>query len=184
MATRTPTPILTPTATYTPALGDENWDSRFGALGLDGPTNAVALSGNDVYVGGTFTLAGTTSANNIARWNSLSGQWSALGAGVDGVVNAIAVSGNDVYVGGDVATAGGTPVNGIARWNGATWSALGSGVSFNFGRILTACGVLAAGWITAALHENYGRAGSYTMLIYAVGMIFILFAPDTTKRSA
>lgn len=60
--------------------------------------------------------------------------------------------------------------------------ALGSGVSFNFGRILTAGGVLAAGWITAALHENYGRAGSYTMLIYAVGMIFILFAPDTTKR--
>lgn len=59
--------------------------------------------------------------------------------------------------------------------------ALGSGVSFNFGRILTACGVLGAGWITAALQENYGRAGSYTMLIYAVGMIFILFAPDTTK---
>ena len=61
--------------------------------------------------------------------------------------------------------------------------ALGSGVSFNFGRILTACGVLAAGWITSALHENYGRAGSYTMLIYAVGMVIILFAPDTTKRN-
>lgn len=60
--------------------------------------------------------------------------------------------------------------------------ALGSGVSFNFGRILTACGVLGAGWITTALNENYGRAGSYTMLIYAVGMIFILFAPDTTKK--
>ncbi len=61
--------------------------------------------------------------------------------------------------------------------------ALGSGVSFNFGRILTAAGVLGAGWITTALQENYGRAGSYTMLIYAVGMIFILFAPDTTKRT-
>lgn len=62
--------------------------------------------------------------------------------------------------------------------------ALGSGISFNFGRILTACGVLTAGWITVALQEDYGRAGSYTMLIYAVGMIFILFAPDTTKKSS
>jgi sugar phosphate permease len=60
--------------------------------------------------------------------------------------------------------------------------ALGSGVSFNFGRILTAVGVLATGWITSKLDGNFGRAGSYTMLIYAVGMIFILFAPDTTKR--
>ena len=61
--------------------------------------------------------------------------------------------------------------------------ALGSGVSFNFGRILTAAGVLLTGWITAALDGNFGRAGSYTMLIYAVGMIFILFAPDTTKAN-
>lgn len=61
--------------------------------------------------------------------------------------------------------------------------ALGSGVSFNFGRILTAAGVLTAGWITSALQEDYGRAGSYTMLIYAVGMIIILFAPDTTKKT-
>jgi hypothetical protein len=57
----------------------------------------------------------------------------------------------------------------------------GAGVSFNFGRILTGLGVLATGAITAALHEDYGRAGSISMLIYAAGMIVILFAPDTTK---
>lgn len=62
--------------------------------------------------------------------------------------------------------------------------ALGSGVSFNFGRILTAAGVLATGWITTALDGQFGRAGSITMLIYAVGMVFILFAPDTTKRNS
>jgi MFS family permease len=59
--------------------------------------------------------------------------------------------------------------------------ATGSGVSFNFGRILSAVGVLAAGGITTWLNEDYGRAGSITMLVYALGMIVILFAPDTTK---
>jgi SHS family sialic acid transporter-like MFS transporter len=59
--------------------------------------------------------------------------------------------------------------------------ATGAGVSFNFGRILTGLGVLATGAITAWLHEDYGRAGSIAMLVYAVGMLVILFAPDTTK---
>ena len=62
--------------------------------------------------------------------------------------------------------------------------AAGAGVSFNFGRILTGLGVLATGAITAALNEDYGHAGSITMLVYAVGMIVILFAPDTTKDNA
>jgi MFS family permease len=60
--------------------------------------------------------------------------------------------------------------------------ATGAGVSFNFGRILTAVGVLGAGAITAAFGDDYGRAGSITTLVYAAGMIVILFAPDTTKK--
>jgi MFS family permease len=59
--------------------------------------------------------------------------------------------------------------------------ATGAGVSFNFGRILSAFGVLAAGAITAWFHEDYGRAGSITTLVFGLGMIVILFAPDTTK---
>jgi SHS family sialic acid transporter-like MFS transporter len=58
----------------------------------------------------------------------------------------------------------------------------GAGVSFNFGRILTAVGVLAAGWITFALGDDYGRAGTITTLAFGVGAIVILFAPDTTKQ--
>lgn len=58
----------------------------------------------------------------------------------------------------------------------------GSGVSFNSGRILAAIGVLFAGVITKAMGGDYGRAGSITTLIYAVGMVVILFAPDTTKK--
>lgn len=59
--------------------------------------------------------------------------------------------------------------------------ATGAGVSFNFGRILTGLGVLGTGAITAWFHEDYGRAGSITTLVYSLGMLVILFAPDTTR---
>jgi hypothetical protein len=59
----------------------------------------------------------------------------------------------------------------------------GAGVSFNSGRILAACGVLGTGAVTAAFGGDYGKAGSITTLVYALGMIIILFAPDTTKKS-
>ena len=64
--------------------------------------------------------------------------WSALGSGLAGTfrdspVGAIAVSGKDVYVGGNFTTAGGVSANNIAKWDGTVWSALGSGMSDNFG---------------------------------------------------
>ena len=58
----------------------------------------------------------------------------------------------------------------------------GTGVSFNFGRILTAAGVLGTGALTSAFLEDYAAAGRVTSLIYALGMVVILFAPDTTGR--
>ena len=111
---------------------DAAWDGRFGAPGLGGgPVYAVAIDGNDVYVGGAFLTADGSSANRIARWDNAT--WSTLGNGinngVNGTVYAIAVSGNDVYVGGAFTAAGATTANNIARWNGSTWSALGVGVS-------------------------------------------------------
>lgn len=60
--------------------------------------------------------------------------------------------------------------------------ATGTGVSFNFGRIATAFGVLWTGWLVGYFHENYALAGSLISLIYAAGMLVILFAPDTTKQ--
>lgn len=60
--------------------------------------------------------------------------------------------------------------------------ATGSGVSFNFGRILTAAGVLGTGALTAFYREDYAAAGRITSLVYALGMIVILFAPDTTGK--
>jgi MFS family permease len=58
----------------------------------------------------------------------------------------------------------------------------GAGVSFNFGRILTAAGVLGTGWLSSYFQEDYARVGQVTSLVFALGMVLILFAPDTSKR--
>src|SRR5207302_1625871 len=105
-----------------------------GVSGVSYPSvNAIAISGSDIFVGGVFTQAGGVSANNIARWDTLTNQWYPLGSGVDddghGSVYAIAISGNDVYAGGFFTQAGGLAASYIARWDTTTnqWHPLGSG---------------------------------------------------------
>ncbi len=101
--------------------------------GVNGKVYAMARMGTDLYVGGSFTMAGGVPAKNIAKWNGTS--WSALGSGVSGgisnSVRAITVVGTDVYVGGRFVTAGGVVTNNIAKWNGTNWAAIGTGVSAN-----------------------------------------------------
>ncbi len=58
----------------------------------------------------------------------------------------------------------------------------GSGVTFNFGRIFTAFGVLGVGEIMRLYAGDYARVGQVTSLIYLLGMIIICFAPDTSQR--
>jgi trimeric autotransporter adhesin len=111
-----------------------------GGSGVNGRVSALAVSGGDLYVGGSFTQANVGApsipnrvpANSIARWNG--SVWSALGSGggdgVDRAVTSLAVSGSDLYVGGYFARANigaSISANHVARWNGSEWSALGSG---------------------------------------------------------
>jgi MFS family permease len=60
--------------------------------------------------------------------------------------------------------------------------ATGSGISFNFGRIFTACGVLGAGFLVGHYGGDYAKVGQITSLVYAAGMVIILFAPDTARK--
>jgi MFS family permease len=60
--------------------------------------------------------------------------------------------------------------------------ATGSGISFNFGRIFTACGVLGAGFLVGHYGGDYAKVGQITSLVYAFGMAIILLAPDTTRK--
>ena len=83
---------------------------------------ALAVVGNEVVVGGEFTQAGGVSANGVARFNTQTNTWSALGTGSSNGVNsnvfALAVVGNEVVVGGFFTSAGGVSANRVARFNG------------------------------------------------------------------
>jgi MFS family permease len=60
--------------------------------------------------------------------------------------------------------------------------ATGSGIAFNVGRFATAIGVFAAGALVASFGGDFAKVGAVTGLIYALGMLVIWFAPDTTNR--
>ncbi len=95
--------------------------------GTDGTVRALAVSGSDVYVGGSFSNAyngpGRTGAvsgtRNVARWNGTA--WQTLGGGTTSFVDALAVSGSDVYVAGTYLR--------VSRWTGTAWQTLGGGTS-------------------------------------------------------
>jgi MFS-type transporter involved in bile tolerance (Atg22 family) len=59
--------------------------------------------------------------------------------------------------------------------------ATGQGLSFNFGRILTAVGALSTGQLVG-IFGSYPRASSAITLIYLIGLIVIWFAPETKGR--
>ncbi|MDB5335467.1 MAG: ygcS [Planctomycetaceae bacterium] len=58
----------------------------------------------------------------------------------------------------------------------------GAGVSFNFGRILTAATVFTTGYLTEIFGGDYAQIGRVTSLIFALGMIAILLAPNTSTK--
>lgn len=132
--------LLVHTISILAATGDENWDSRFGVPGVGGISfstiNAIAGSGTNIYVGGSFTQIGGIVASNIARWDGQ--KFYPLGNGIDAprvsfyraMVNAIAVSGTNVFAAGWFTKAGNVAATNIARWDGASWQALGGGVGF------------------------------------------------------
>ena len=117
------------------------WDgTNWSALGLgisfptyvDTFTSAIEAIAADrfgnVYAGGTFTNAGNTYVNRIAKWDG--NNWTALGSGIQGTVAALAAdSAGNLYAGGTFRVAGGVAATNIAKWDGTNWSALGSGVN-------------------------------------------------------
>lgn len=80
-----------------------------------------------VIVGGLFTDAGGSGADNIALWDGTA--WSALGSAtaITGIVRAIVrAPDGSIYVGGDFLNAGGVAAaDRIARWDGSAWTAVG-----------------------------------------------------------
>jgi len=94
-----------------------------------GHVASLGSVGTDLYVGGSFTLAGAVAAQGIARWDGNS--WNALGGGVTrGSVQSIAVTGSMVFVSGnfDSVDGGRLRASGIAAWADSRWTAVSAGI--------------------------------------------------------
>lgn len=92
-----------------------------------GAINAMTVfddgTGPALYVGGSFTTAGSAPALNVAKWDGK--EWSAVGDGVPGSIHALAVfndgSGDALYAGGSITIAGTTGVP-LVRLQGGAWT--------------------------------------------------------------
>ena len=136
---------------------------------MDNPVNALAVSGNNLYVGGAFITvcgnaacnSGNLTVNNVAYGTA--SNWSALENGVKGAVLALAVSGTDLYVGGlfvescgnSACTSGNLTVNHIALFHSGSWFALGNGVN---GVWVQALAVMAATCLRVGSSQTCGNA--------------------------
>ena len=61
--------------------------------------------------------------------------------------------------------------------------ASGAGISMNIGRFVTAAGVLAAGSLFVLFDSSYPAIGAACALVYALGMILVLWAPNTAGKT-
>ncbi len=115
------------------SLLDGSWHPLTRGSGVAGGdisyVRAIAEQAGTLYLGGEFTVADTLPALNVARWESSTGAWSALGKGLNGAVRAIAVAPNgDVFAGGEFLTSGGDTLRRVARWDGQRWNPMLGGV--------------------------------------------------------
>jgi len=101
-----------------------SWNA-FGS-GMNDGVYALAVSGTNIYAGGSFTMISGVPVNYIARWNGTS--WGPLGLGMNAGVAALAIMGTDLYAGGGFTNAGGIAANYIAKWDGTNWSPLCGGL--------------------------------------------------------
>jgi hypothetical protein len=113
------------------------WDG-FNWSYLDIGTNQQAFSltvhddgsGESLWAGGEFTLAGVKGCNGIARYDG-SAWWPVGGVGLNDAVRALCASdliegAPTLYVAGDFAVPGTTQDRGVAAWSDGAWEALGA----------------------------------------------------------
>ena len=108
---------------------------------IDATVSTMFIAGDDLYVGGNFTYITNSSthqslyATNLAKYNTVSGQWSIIGDNsfTDYNISAIAVdSRTNVYVASSIETRDySEPV--LRVWNGSSWQTVGGGLIYPAG---------------------------------------------------
>lgn len=156
------------TPVFRPASGLPTSNADWHPLGdgVSHEVSALAISGENLFVGGFFSLAGGQPASRIARYNLTDGTWHPIGDGVNSGVMALAVSGDDLFVGGDFTEAGGQPASRIARYNltDGTWHALGLGVNdWVEDFAISGNNLFVGGWFTEADGQPISFIARYDM---------------------
>ena len=137
------------------------------------PAGAATGAPDNVFVGGWFLAARNKTeqlldTRHIARWDTQTEQWAALGGGTDGTVYTIDFGSDVVYAGGDFQTAFNTDfskvaANNIAAWDGNKWNALGggfNGVVYDIAYNKADDSLYAVGWFTKAYNYVEGDGQS------------------------
>ncbi len=123
---------------------------------------AIAVIGNDVFMGGNFDLADSLTVSNIVKYNITTNKFSSLGTGVNGQVYAFAVIGTNLYVGGSFTSAGGINAYYIAKWDGNNWSALTGNLNGNVYALATdGTDLYVGGTFTSAGSTTLNYVGKY-----------------------
>jgi len=89
------------------ANGLAKWDgTSWSSLGFTGVVSALAVDGNNLYVGGSYTNAGGVTTTNIGFWDGTPGMpWVRRNTAQWYAVKALAIQNGQVYVGGFFTTA-------------------------------------------------------------------------------
>jgi hypothetical protein len=163
------------TLSSVPASGSSNIVAfRSGVLtgvsdgGLDGEVSTMVVSGDQLYVGGSFkgTHSGSTgNLNGIAVYNVQKNIWSRVGAGVDGAVTSLVLVSNQLQVAGNftrllTSVGNGVNVPGFAVWDIKSGSWVNSG-GFIDGKVTFVDGSSSPEYMAGnvAAMQKYGASG-------------------------
>jgi hypothetical protein len=148
-----------------------SWDGEAWSAPVEQPNddvNALATIGEDLYVGGGFTMIGEMPAPHIARWDGVG--WQTLGLGLSSAngfprgVFTIAPFRGKVFAGGTITNSAGSPMLGIAQWDGGEWSQVGEGLSRTSGSPIV--------WALAEYEDSLYVGGTFTGAGEAVAVNF------------
>jgi hypothetical protein len=86
--------------------------------GVNGPVNAIVKHNGNIYVAGSFSIAGDQAANNIAYWDGAA--WHSMGC-TYGEIKDLIVYKNELYACGDFDICAALSDVNFAKWDGTHW---------------------------------------------------------------
>ena len=157
-------------ALLNPITGSANaWNP--GINGLKGSAfnvNALAVSANGTYAGGSFWGVGTQGRNNVAAVDATTGQLLPFNANANNIVRAIYADINAVYLGGDFTTVNGSVLkNRIAQVNATTGVA--TGWNPNADGVVTSLAVSGTNLFVGGAFANIGGAARNRIASLTIG---------------